>query len=431
MNLNDVEEAAARIAREIRRTPVLRWDELDMAASAKIAVKAEFLQRTGSFKVRGACNKMLSLKPAELRKGVVSGSSGNHGSAVAELADHLGITAALIVPADISQAKLSAIRRYQADVVHYDPEREDREVLVEKLAVRSGRSIVASSDDPLVAAGHGTAALELFAEVGELDRLVVPVGGGGLAAGCATVAKALYPNIEVVGVEPVAGDDTARSLESGRRVRIPAPRTIADGLRHQMPGEFTFDVNRRLLDCIVTVTDTEIAVAMAFAWETARLKIEPSGCVALAAVHASRPEPAGLRVGVIASGGNITATSFDHIIENHLTRVNRTPGDGDGDSDGGVARGGRNDCHQSSNMLELFGAIRHGKELGMEQNNSSSATGPEGGKMTDLVGAVEDRINEIKAKIAQGDTVSEEDLRPLGEDVAQMFVQVSVIASWE
>ncbi len=320
MDINDVEEAAKRIAGNVIQTPVLCWPELNELVAAQVALKAELYQRTGAFKIRGAYNKIALLEPAARRCGIIAGSSGNHGHAVAMLAHHFEIPAIVVVPSNIPQSKLAAIRRYGARIVPYDPVRQDRETILEALACTSGLSVVPSSDDPVVAAGHGTVALELFAQTGNLDRLVVPVGGGGLAAGSVTVAKALNPDAEVIGVEPSDGDDTARSLELGRRIRIAVPATIADGLRHRTPGKFTFEVNRRLIDGIVKVTDVEIAAAMSFAWETARLKIEPSGAAALAAVLARRPDPAGLWVGVVLSGGNITADRFHAIASGQTLR---------------------------------------------------------------------------------------------------------------
>jgi threonine dehydratase len=317
MDIHDVEEAANRIAGNVIRTPVMRWPVLDELVAAEVTLKAELYQRTGAFKIRGAYNKIASLEPAARRCGIIAGSSGNHGHAVAMLADHYGIPAIVVVPWNIPQAKIAAIQRYDARIVHYDPVQQDRETIVDAMACTSGFSVVPSSDDPVVAAGHGTVALELFAQTGKLDRLVVPVGGGGLAAGSATVAKALNPDAEVIGVEPSDGDDTARSLELGRRIRIATPSTIADGLRHRIPGKFTFEVNRCLIDAIVKVTDVEIAAAMSFAWGAARLKTEPSGAAALAAVLARRPDPAGLRVGVVLSGGNITAGRFHAVIAEH------------------------------------------------------------------------------------------------------------------
>ncbi|WP_262062086.1 threonine/serine dehydratase [Streptomyces sp. STR69] len=320
MQINDVYQAAERIGGRVVRTPVLTLPELDTELGAQIFLKAELHQITGAFKIRGALNKLLTLPPDTLRKGVVAASSGNHGRAVATLARGLAVPAVLVLPADAPAAKIEAVRREGARVVLYDPVRDDRDALTACIAAEEGLQILPSSDDPVVAAGHGTLALELFATTGPLDRLVVPVGGGGLAAGCATVAKTLYPDIEVIGVEPRDGDDTARSLRAGHRVSVPTPDTLADGLRHQSPGRFTFEVNRCLLDTVVTVDDDEIAAGMGELWRHGRLVVEPSGACALAAVLARRPDPAGRRVGVVLSGGNVDEERFHRIIAPHVDR---------------------------------------------------------------------------------------------------------------
>ncbi|MEU8971072.1 threonine/serine dehydratase [Streptomyces monashensis] len=320
MQINEVYQAAERIRGRVVRTPVLTLPEFDAELGAQIFLKAELHQVTGAFKIRGALNKLLSLPPDALRRGVVAASSGNHGRAVATLARDLAVPAVLVLPADAPAAKIEAVRREGARVVLYDPVHDDRDALTAAIATEEGMQILPSSDDPVVAAGHGTVALELLAVTGPLDRLVVPVGGGGLAAGCAVVAKTLYPAIEVIGVEPQAGDDTARSLRAGHRVSVPTARTLADGLRHQTPGRFTFEVNRCLLDDVVTVDDDEIAAGMGELWRQGRLVVEPSGACALAAVLARRPDPAGLRVGVVLSGGNVDEARFHRIIAPHLDR---------------------------------------------------------------------------------------------------------------
>ncbi|MEU4999087.1 threonine/serine dehydratase [Streptomyces sp. NPDC021622] len=314
MLISDVERAAGRIAGRAIRTPVLRLPALDAAVGAKVALKAEMYQHSNAFKFRGALNKMLMLGPASLRRGVVAGSSGNHGRAVAQLAESFGVPALLVLPRDVSELKLAAVRRHGATVVTYDPESDDRDTITAALAAERGLPVLPSSDDPDVAAGHGTVALELFADAGHLDQLIVPVGGGGLAAGCATVAKALNPTIKVIGVEPEDADDTARSLRAGRRVIVPPPRTLADGLRHRTPGRFTFDVNRALLDGIETVSDHEIAGAMGFLWKHDRLVVEPSGACAAAAVLRLRAGAPEERIGVVLSGGNIAVDRFHEII---------------------------------------------------------------------------------------------------------------------
>jgi threonine dehydratase len=218
------------------------------------------------------------------------------------------------MPEDTPVAKLDATRGYGAEIVTYDRYTQDRGELGAALAAERGAELVKPYDDPLVMAGQGTAALELLADAPDLDVLVVPVGGGGLIAGCATAAKALRPEIRVVGVEPEAGDDTRRSLEAGRRVPMAVPRTIADGLQATEPGELTFEVNRRLVDEIVTVTDGEIVDAMRFLFDRAKLVVEPSGAVGVAALLAGAPAEAGRRIGVVISGGNVGAARFAELV---------------------------------------------------------------------------------------------------------------------
>jgi threonine dehydratase len=314
VRIDDVRHAADQIAGRVVRTPVLRLSALDARLGATLHLKAELHQLTGAFKIRGALNKLLSLPPEARSRGVVAASSGNHGQAVALLAQMLTVPAVLVLPQDAPAMKLEAVARRGARIVTYDPVRDDRDAITARIAAEEGLAVLPSSDDPVVAAGHGTVALELLAETGRLDRLVLPVGGGGLAAGCATVAKALYPGIEVVGVEPAEGDDTARSLRAGHRVHVPAPTTLADGLRHQSPGRFTFEVNRKLVDRIETVSDDEIAAAMGALWTHGRLMAEPTGAVALAGVLARRPDARGLRMGVVVSGGNVDSEVFRRIV---------------------------------------------------------------------------------------------------------------------
>ncbi|MFJ6141520.1 threonine/serine dehydratase [Kitasatospora sp. NPDC092286] len=314
MLIGDVEQAAARLDGLVVRTPVLRLPELDAELGASVFLKAEMYQHTGAFKYRGALNKMLMLDPADLRRGVIAGSSGNHGKAVAGLAESFGVPALLVLPRDVPGAKLEAVRACGAEVVFYDPVHDDRDVITRGLAAERGLVLLPSSDDPDVAAGHGTVALELFEETGGVDHLLMPVGGGGLAAGCATVAKALDPGVTVTGVEPAEGDDTARSLLAGRRVEIVPPRTLADGLRHRTPGSFTFEVNRRLLDGVAVVTDRELEAAMRFLWKYGRIITEPSAACGVAALLAGRVEPAGARIGVVLSGANIDDDRFRRIV---------------------------------------------------------------------------------------------------------------------
>jgi len=308
ISLDDVRAAAARLAGVANRTPVLTSRTLDERAGTQVYVKAESFQRGGAFKFRGAYNKIALLPPEARAHGVLAYSSGNHAQAVAIAARLLGTTAAIVMPEDAPPAKLEATRGYGAEVISYDRWTQDREEIGRRLAEERGVALVRPYDDPLVMAGQGTTALELLEDVPDLDVLVVPVGGGGLIAGCATAAKAVRAGIRVVGVEPEAGDDTRRSLATGERVRIDVPRTIADGLQAAEPGELTFEVNRRLLDDVVTVSDEEIVEAMAFLFDRMKLVTEPSGAVGVAALLAGRTGPG--RTGVVISGGNVGVARF-------------------------------------------------------------------------------------------------------------------------
>jgi threonine dehydratase len=311
ITLDDVRDAAARIEGVAHRTPVLRSRTLDELAGAEVFLKCENLQRVGAFKFRGAYNAASRLTPAQLARGIAAYSSGNHAQAVALAARELGTTAVIVMPEDAPRSKREATAGYGAEIVTYDRYTEDRVAVAEALAAERGLTLVPPYEHPHVMAGQGTAALELLEETGELDALVVPVGGGGLIAGCATAAKGLHPGIRVIGVEPEAGDDTRRSLAAGRRVTVPVPRTIADGQAVDTPGELTFSVTRRLVDAVTLVTDDEIRAAMRFAFERLKTVVEPSGATPLAALLTGRPEvPRGGRVGLVLSGGNVSAERF-------------------------------------------------------------------------------------------------------------------------
>jgi threonine dehydratase len=243
---------------------------------------------------------------------VLAYSSGNHAQAVAIAAHLLGTTATIVMPEDAPPAKLEATRGYGAEIVMYDRFSEDREQIGAQLAQERGLALVKPYDDPLVMAGQGTVALELLVEVPGLDLLVAPVGGGGLIAGCATVAKTLQPATRVAGVEPEQGNDTARSLASGKRVNVGVPRTIADGLQAAEPGELTFAVNRELVDEVVTVSDAEIVDAMGFLFDRMKLVAEPSGAVGIAALLNGRLH--GNAIGVVISGGNVGVQRFAELV---------------------------------------------------------------------------------------------------------------------
>jgi threo-3-hydroxy-L-aspartate ammonia-lyase len=306
ITLDDIRAAASLLDGVANRTPVLRSRTLDERTGATVHCKAECFQRGGAFKFRGAYNAISALDRAERARGVVAFSSGNHAQAVAIAAGLHGTRAVILMPADTPPVKLAATREYGAEVVLYDRYGGgDREALGAALAHERGLTLIPPYEHPRIMAGQGTTALELLEDTGPLDLLIVPVGGGGLISGCATAAKALHPAIRVVGVEPESADDTRRSLAAGERVRIPVPRTIADGLQSETPGELTFAVNRRLVDEIVTVSDAEIVAAMRFLLERMKVLVEPSGAVAVAALLAHRIEASGQRVGVVLSGGNV------------------------------------------------------------------------------------------------------------------------------
>ncbi|MFE7169289.1 threo-3-hydroxy-L-aspartate ammonia-lyase [Streptomyces sp. NPDC057616] len=310
VTLDSVRDAAARIKGIAHRTPVLHSRTLDALVGAEVFLKCENFQRVGAFKFRGAYNAASQLTPEQLARGIAAYSSGNHAQAVALAARELGTTAVIVMPEDTPRSKREATLGYGAEVVTYDRYTEDRVAVGEALAAERGLALIPPYEHPHVLAGQGTAALELLEETGELGALITPVGGGGLIAGSATAAKGLHPGIRVLGVEPEAGDDTKRSLEAGRRVTIPVPRTIADGQAAETPGELTFSVNRRLVDGIALVSDDEIRDAMRFAFERLKIVVEPSGATPLAALLAGRVEALPPRVGVIVSGGNVDADRF-------------------------------------------------------------------------------------------------------------------------
>jgi threonine dehydratase len=314
ISLDDVRAAAGRLDGVANRTPVLTSRTLDRMVGARVFCKAESFQRGGAFKFRGAYSMISSLPPERLAPGVAAYSSGNHAQAVALAASLLGAPATILMPDDAPAAKREATRGYGAEVVGYDRYAQDREALGAALAADRGLTLIPPYEHPLVMAGQGTVALELLERVPELDALLVPVGGGGLLAGCVTAAKALCPGVRVIGVEPEAGDDTRRSLAAGERVRIAVPRTIADGQQADIPGELTFEVNRRLVDEVVVASDAEIVAAMRFLFDRMKLVIEPSGACALAALLAGRVGGVAGNVGVVLSGGNVGADRFAELV---------------------------------------------------------------------------------------------------------------------
>lgn len=287
------------------RTPVLSSARLDDAVDANVFCKAENRQLTGSFKIRGAYNCASRFPKRQLDHGLIAISSGNHAQAVAKSAQLLGTTAVIAMPEDSSPVKRERTEALGATIVGFDRFARDREDVLRELLADSKRCFVPPYDHPHVMAGQGTAALELFEDAEDIDVLVVPISGGGLMAGSGTIAKHLNPNVRLIGVEPEAADDTKRSFAEGERIWIEAPVTIADGLRTQIPGELTFEINRRLVDEVVLVTDDEILEAMRLLRESLGEVVEPSGAVGVAALLGGHVQAAHTRVGVILSGGNV------------------------------------------------------------------------------------------------------------------------------
>jgi threonine dehydratase len=316
LSLTDVRAAAERLKGVAHRTPVLTSRTLDERVGAEVFVQAENFPRIGAFKLRGAYNAFRRLTAEQLEAGVAAYSSGNHAQAVALAARLAGTSAVILMPEDAPPTKVAATRGYGAEVVTYDRYTQDRAALAQELATERGRTLIPPYDNEDVMAGQGTVALELLEEVGHLGALLVPVGGGGLMAGCATAATLMCPGIRMIGVEPAAGDDHARSLAAGERVEIAVPRTIADGQAISTPGELTFAVNRRLVESFELVSDEEIVAAMAFAFERLKIVLEPSGASALAALLAGRIHGMPERVGVVLSGGNVGLERFRELLGN-------------------------------------------------------------------------------------------------------------------
>jgi threonine dehydratase len=301
---SDIQAAAERTRSLVHRTPVFTSRTFDALAGASVFFKCENLQRGGAFKIRGASNFVLSIPKVDLARGVVAYSSGNHGQAVAIAAQTFGIAATIVMPASAPASKLAATRAHGAQIVTYDPATEDREAIAQRIAKETNATVVPPYDHPWTIAGQGTAALELIAEIPDLDALVVPIGGGGLISGSSIAAHAIRPGIHMFGVEPEQGNDTLLSLRAGQRTAIPLPQTIADGLRAPKPGALTFPIVQKHVEDVALVSDAEIRAAMNFLLTRMKILVEPSGAVTAAAVML-RKIPAGLqRIGVILSGGN-------------------------------------------------------------------------------------------------------------------------------
>lgn len=308
--LEDIEQAAARIRPIAHRTPVMTSRLFNQRAGVEAFFKCENLQRGGAFKIRGAANFIASIPPADLSRGVVAYSSGNHAQAVAIAAAAAGISATIVMPDDAPRAKMEATRAYGATVVIYDRLRESREEIGRRISQETGATLIPPYDHPWTIAGQGTVALELLADAPDLDAIVLPVGGGGLIAGCSIAAKGLNPDIRIFGVEPRDAKDTFLSLQGGERVSVPAPATSADGLRASSPGELTFPAIQRNVEQVLLVSEDEIRAAVMFLLTRMKILVEPSGAVTAAAVLFHKLPSGVARPGVVLSGGNVDMDYF-------------------------------------------------------------------------------------------------------------------------
>ena len=302
---DDIDAAAHRIDGVAHRTPVVTSRTVDARTGASVFFKCETLQRGGAFKFRGAYNALSRLDADQRRRGVVAFSSGNHAQAVALAGKLLDIPRVIVMPSDSPEVKRIATAEYGAEVVLYDREREDREAIGRRLSEERGLAVIPPYNHADVIAGAGTVARELIREVGQLDMLLTPCGGGGLLSGTALSAAALSPGCRVIGVEPLAGDDATRTFKSGTLQTVKNPKTVADGAMTPSLGSLTFPLVMANVADMVAVDDPTLLRAMFFLWERLKLVVEPTGALAAAAVLERQVEVRGLRVGVVLSGGNV------------------------------------------------------------------------------------------------------------------------------
>ena len=310
----DVAQAAERILGAAHRTPVLTSRTVNEEFGAEVFFKCENMQRMGAFKFRGGYNALAKFSPEQRRAGVVAFSSGNHAQAIALSAKILGMPATIVMPQDAPAAKVAATRGYGATVVTYDRYTEDREQIGRELADKHGLTLIPPYDHADVIAGQGTAAKELFEEVGPLDAFFVCLGGGGLLSGSALATRALSPGCMLYGVEPEAGNDGQQSFRTGEIVNIDTPRTIADGAQTQHLGQLTFPIIRRDVNDILTVSDEELVACMRFFAERMKIVVEPTGCLGFAAARRMKDRLKGKKVGILISGGNIDLGRFASLI---------------------------------------------------------------------------------------------------------------------
>jgi threonine dehydratase len=306
----DVIDAAQRLEGVAHATPVFTSRTLDALTGAQVFIKCEHLQRTGSFKFRGAFNALSQFDPRQRKAGVVAFSSGNHAQGIALAAQLLGIPATIVMPTDAPAAKVAATREYGASVVLYDRFTEDREQIGRTLATEHGLTLIPPYDHPHILAGQGTAAKELLESTGPLDALFVGLGGGGMLSGTALSTRALSPDCLLYGVKPEAGNDGQRSFRSGNIVHIDTPKTIADGAQTQHLGNYTFPIIRDNVNDILTVSDAELVRAMKFFMQRMKMVVEPTGCLGLAALLNDAGRFKGQRVGLIVTGGNVDIETY-------------------------------------------------------------------------------------------------------------------------
>ena len=311
----DVQAAAGRINGIAHRTPVMTSRTLDGIAGAKVFLKCENFQRGGAFKFRGAYNALSQLDDEARKAGVLTYSSGNHAQAIALAGSLLGIRTTIIMPENAPAAKLAATRGYGAEVVLYDPAGSGREEIAANLQSQTGMTVIPPYDHREIVAGQGTSALELIEDVGPLDRLYAPCGGGGLLSGCAIAARAMSPGCHVVGVEPETANDATLSFRTGELHTTRNPPTVADGLRTPSLGKVTFPLVRQYVSEMNTVSEREIIDTMRFLWERMKLVVEPSGAVALAAAMRGDKNTDSEKIGVIISGGNVDLAAASKMFE--------------------------------------------------------------------------------------------------------------------
>ena len=310
----DVINAHQRILPYINKTPVFTSRTINEITGAQFYFKCENFQRMGAFKFRGAMNALSQFSEQQRKNGVVTFSSGNHAQAIALSAKLLGIPATIIMPEDAPKAKMAATKGYGGRVITYNRYTEDREEIGRQLAQKEKLTLIPPYDHPHIIAGQGTATKELIEEVGKLDMLFVPLGGGGLLSGSTLSARALSPNCQIFGVEPQAGNDGQQSFRKGEIVYIDTPKTIADGAQTQNLGDYTFDIIKKHVDDILTATDDELISAMQFYAQRMKMVVEPTGCLSLAAARQLDDKLTGKKIGIIISGGNVDLAQYGHLL---------------------------------------------------------------------------------------------------------------------